>query len=66
MGNTVKQTYLLDTNDKVKTTIKETTEGRVGFNHLNNAQGQNSDAYMVTNHNQLMSKEIQQIIHIQE
>ena len=50
MANTVKQTYLMDPNDRVRTTIKETTEGRVGFNHLN-VQGQNSDGYLVTEHN---------------
>ena len=50
MSNTVKQTYIMNPNDRVKTTIKETTEGRIGFNHLN-VQGQNSDGYLVSEHN---------------
>ena len=50
MANTIKQTYITDPNDKLKTTIKETTQGKLGFDHLN-IQGQNSDGYLITNPN---------------
>ena len=50
VANTIKQPYIVDPNDRLKTTIKETTEGKLGFNHLN-MQGQNSDGYLVTTHN---------------